>query len=333
MRKGILLRWTPLVLGAVLFCAAPVHAKEPYKVRLAYSSASATESALWFAKEGGSLAKYGINATLTRIRGSSTVVQAMLSGNIQISQIGGSAVVDADLNGADLITVATIVRHFVFILFSNPDIKSVKDLKGKAIGASRFGSISDFAGRFALQTYGLRPGKDVSVLQTGGPTASVAALKTGRIQAVALTAPATIQARKLGLRPLLDISKIKADFPFNGVVTSRGYLSGHRDVVLSFLKGYIAGAVHAMKDPAFAKKVLAKYFQSNDPDVLNESYNWIVKQNFSIPPYPAVQGFSTILQAIETRNPKAREAKPQDFIDSDLVNELVRSGFIKNLEQ
>lgn len=298
------------------------------KVRVARASDSATESAIWFAKEGRTFEKHGLFVELIRLQGSSLVVSTMLAGEIPISQIGAAAVVDSDLGGADLTIVASIIRNFVFNIFSRPDIEQMGDLRGKVMGVTRYGAISDFAARFALAKSGLQAEKDVAIVQTGGAVESLAALNSNRIQAVALTAPATIRARKLGLKMLLDISKIEANFPFNGVVTRRSYLKSHEDLMRRFLKAYVEGVALAKKDPVFAKKTMAKYFKSDDREILNESYEWIVKQNFSLPPYPAIPGIATILKSVEARNPKARTMKAEDFVDMRLIQELDKSGFI-----
>lgn len=78
---------------------------------------------------------------------------------------------------------------------------------------------------------------------------------------------------------------------------------------------------------------LAKYFKSNDRGVLDESYEWIVRQNFSLPPYPAVQGLATILKSVEARNPKAKTMKPEDFVDMRYIQEIDKSGFISDLSK
>ena len=333
MGKKIYLALATVIL--LLTFSSPSRGQEEKldKVRVARASDSATEAALWFTKEGGFFEKQGISAELIRLQGSSLVVSTMLAGEIALSQIGAAAVVDSGLAGGDLTMVATIVRNFVFYIFSRPEIEHVTDLKGKAMGTSRYGAISDFAARFALTKYGLQPEKDVAILQTGGPAESVAALNANRIQAVALTAPATVQARKLGLRALLDISKIEANFPFNGIVVRRSFLRSNEGLVRRFLKAYIEGVVAAKKDPVFAKKVLAKYFKSDDREILDESYEWIVRQNFSLPPYPAVQGLTTILKSVEARNPKARTMKPEDFVDMRYIQEIDKSGFISDLSK
>jgi NitT/TauT family transport system substrate-binding protein len=328
MRRNICAGLTILTLA---LAPATGRAQEKLdKIRVARASDSATEAALWFTKEGGFFEKHGISAELIRFQGSSLVVSTMLAGEIAVSQIGAAAVVDADLAGGDLTNVATIIRNFVFYIFSRPEIERMADLKGKAMGTSRYGAISDFAARFALTKNGLQPEKDVAILQTGGPSESVAALNANRIQAVALTAPATIRARKLGLRPLLDISKIEANFPFNGIVVRKSFLKNNGDLMRRFMMAYIEGVALAKKDAAFAKKVMAKYFKSDDREILDESYDWIVKQNFTLPPYPAVPGLATILTSVAERNPKAKSMKPEDFVDMAIVQELDKSGFIAN---
>jgi hypothetical protein len=55
----------------------------------------------------------------------------------------------------------------------------------------------------------------------------------------------------------------------------------------------------------------------------------IIKDGFSIPPYPA--GIGSLLESLEKQSPKAKAAKPDDFIDSRLVRELEQSGFIKSV--
>ena len=333
MEKKACLALPAFIVVLVFSALASGQEEKLDKIRVARASDSATESALWFTKEGGFFEKQGISVELIRLQGSSLVVSTMLAGEIALSQIGAAAVVDSGLAGGDLTIVATVIRNFVFYIFSRPEIERITDLKGKAMGTTRYGAISDFAARFALAKYGLQPEKDVAILQTGGPSESVAALNANRIQAVALTAPATVRARKLGLKPLLDISKIEANFPFNGIVVRRSFLKSNEGIVRRFLKAYIEGVALAKRDPVFAKKVMAKYFKSDDREILDESYDWIVRQNMTLPPYPAIPGLATILKAVEARNPKARTMKPEDFVDTRLVQELDKSGFIADTAQ
>lgn len=331
MKKTIFVLWVSLMLAAISFSLSPAQEKKLDKIRVGGGSAGATQMGLWLAKEAKLYEKYGIGAEVISIPGSSLALQAMLSGEVPILQLGGAASVQANLSGADTVIIATIVRRFLFSIFSRPGVDKMEDLKGKVFGTTRFGTLSELASRFALQKYGIDPERDITMIQTGGQPETVAALATGKIQAAALTPPATLRARKLKLRELLDMSKLEAEVHANGVVTTRRYLKSHEDVVRRFLKAYIEGAALAQKDKGFAFKVMAKYFRTEDREILEESYDSVIKTNFSLPPYPSVQGIATLLQFIERQNPKARGAKPEDFVDSRFVKELDQSGFIKSV--
>jgi NitT/TauT family transport system substrate-binding protein len=137
-------------------------------------------------------------------------LQAMLSGEVPIIQLGGAASIQANLAGADTVIVASILTKFLFSIFSRPEITKIADLKGKVFGATRFGTLSDFASRFALEKSGLDPEREITMVQTGGQPETLAALLTGRVQAAALSVPAILRAKKANMRELLDMAKLEA---------------------------------------------------------------------------------------------------------------------------
>jgi NitT/TauT family transport system substrate-binding protein len=292
-------------------------------------SASATQMSLWLAKEGNYYEKNGLNVEVISIPGSSLALQAMLSGELPIIQAGGAGPIQTALSGADTVIIATIAKKFNWWIFSQPNIKRMEDLKGKVFGTTRFGTQSDLASRIALRRHGIDPERDITMVQTGGPAETVSAMMTGKVHAAAITPPATLQARKVKLKELLDLSKLDVEYHVNGLVTTRRFLKTNEDVVRRFLKAYIEGAARGQNDKAFAIKTMAKYFRTDDRELLEETYELIIKTGFSIPPYPA--GIAGLLQGLENQFPKAKGAKPEDFIDNRLVRELDQSGFIKSV--
>lgn len=331
MKKNCLALSFGLILAAGSLSTAPAQEKKLDKIRVGGGSASATQMSMWLAKEGGFYEKNGLAAEVISIPGSSLALQAMLAGELPIIQLGGAASIQANLSGADSVIVATIVRKFLFSIFARPGIERMEDLRGKVFGATRFGTLSDLASRFALRAYGIDPERDITMVQTGGPAETVTAMAAGKVHAAAISPPATLQARKLKLKELLDLSKLDAEYHVNGVVTSRRYLKSHEDVVRRFLKAYIEGAARGQKDKNFALKAMGKYFRTDDKEILEESYETVIKSNFSIPPYPSIQGIASLLQGLEKQNPKAKGAKPEEFSDSRLIRELDQSGFIKSV--
>jgi NitT/TauT family transport system substrate-binding protein len=298
------------------------------KFRTGGGSASATQMSLWLAKEGNYYEKNGLNVEVISIPGSSLAIQAMLSGELPIIQAGGTGPIQVNLSGTDTVIIATVAKKFTWWIFSQPNIQRMEDLKGKIFGTTRFGTQSDLASRIALRRYGIDPDHDITMVQTGGPAETLAAIVAGKIHAAAVSPPATLQARKLKLRELLDLSKLDVEYHVNGLVTTRRFIKSNEDVVRRFLKAYIEGAVRGQKDKAFAMKTMGKYFRTDDREVLEESYELVIK-GFNVPPYPA--GIGSLIQDLEKQFPKAKGTKPEDFTDSRLVRELDQSGFIKSL--
>jgi NitT/TauT family transport system substrate-binding protein len=303
--------------------------KKLERIRVGGGSASAAQMSIWLAKEGNYYDKQGLNVEVISIPGSSLAIQAMLSGELPIIQAGGAGPIQAAISGTDTVVIATIAKKFNWWIFAQPNISRMEDLRGKVFGTTRFGTQSDLASRIALRKAGIDPERDITMVQTGGPSETISAMVAGKVHAAAISPPATMQARRVKLKDLMDLSNLDVEYHVNGVVTTRKYLKTNEDTVRRFLRAYIEGAVRGMKDKAFAMKTMGRYFRTDDRDLLEETYEMSIKTGFSVPPYPA--GIASLLQELEKTSPKAKGAKPEDFTDSRLVRELDQSGFIKSV--
>ena len=95
------------------------------------------------------------------------------------------------------------------------------------------------------------------------------------------------------------------------------------------LKAYIAAIDRIQADKTFAKKVLSKYMQTTDNDVLEYSYN-AANPIFKTPPYPTVEGIRSTLDFLAEKDPKVKQAQVRDFADLSLLDEIERSEVRKN---
>src|SRR4249920_4243329 len=101
---------------------APAQEKKLEKIRVGGGSASTTQMSLWLAKEGNFYDKHGLNVEAVSIPGSSLALQAMLSGELPVIQLGGAASIQANLAGADTVIIATFVKKFLFWVYAVPGI-------------------------------------------------------------------------------------------------------------------------------------------------------------------------------------------------------------------
>jgi len=322
------------ILAVVAFIVAasssPAHAQLE-RVTLGYPATAMSHFPAFVGREFGQFRDEGLDVQLVRVSGN-VVVAALLAGELGYTTSGDGTVRSAVL-GLPIKMLAAIGVKPSLSLIVRPEIKTVADLKGKAIAISTPGTTTDFIAREIVKHYGLNPERDITMVQTAGPAETVAAIASGKIHAAALSPPATLQAKKAKLRELLDMSKLDAEYHINGVVTTRKFLKTNEDTVRRFMRAYTEAAVRGQRDKAFAVRAMARIFRSDDRELLDESYDLIIKPNFVVPPHPSVAGVASLLKGLEPSSPKAKGSKAEDHVDGRIVRELEQSGFIKLLQQ
>jgi NitT/TauT family transport system substrate-binding protein len=281
--------------------------------------------------DGGYFKKYGLDVKPLVMSGSSTAISAMLSGEVSFITIAGSGIINAYLAGRDAVMIAGTVNYAPYELVVSKDIKKMEDLKGKKLGIARFGGSADFLARWALEKYGLKPGKDVVILQTGGNPERLAAVANGAIQATLLEQSFAYRARKEGLNTLVDYSTVGLDYQHSGIGTTKSYIDKNHDLTISFLKGMIEGIHRMKKDRAFGIKVIERHLRIDDPETLRIAYDYNVPTLPDVP-YVNLKGMKFLLDTIAESNPKAAKVKPEDVGDNGPMHEIEASGFIKQIE-
>jgi hypothetical protein len=78
-------------------------------------------------------------------------------------------------------------------------------------------------------------------------------------------------------------------------------------------------------------RILAKYLRINDREYLEAQYEENANKLYPKKPYPTVAGVKTILESLAPREPKAKVAKPEQFVDLSIIGELDQTGFIENI--
>ncbi len=313
--------------------SAPAATAAPLpRVRVAYTSDSSSELPAQVADEAGLFAKYGLDVSVERIGGgSSKVLQVMLAGDLELAQVGGTAVVDAYLAGADPVYIAAHLPVLLLTVYAAPGVERVEDLRGKTMSMTRAGTISDFAARYAIAHGGLQPEVDVGLVPTGGNTETLAALQSGNVQAGVLSPPFDVAARKLGFHELVNLPSLGLAFPHNGLLARRDFLDEHPDAVQRYMRAYVEAIARIKQDKPFTLQVMQKYLGTDDPETLESGYEAYGGRYLARAPYPTVAQFQSILDFVAQRDPRARELTLDRMIDDRFVRALDQEGFIDGL--
>ena len=135
-------------------------------------------------------------------------IAALLAGETQFADIGGSQTLAAAANGADLTILGIIGPKFPFLFMVPATIQGADDLRGKNVGVSTIGDSSDIATRLALPRLGLDPNADVTIVATGSSQNRRTALLNGALQAGMSTMPEEPQPGAQGFHTLVDLTAL-----------------------------------------------------------------------------------------------------------------------------
>jgi NitT/TauT family transport system substrate-binding protein len=310
-------------------CLETSHAAQLDAVNLSYSALVPSGAPFWIAQELKLFEKEGLKTQMLYINAAPRVMAAILAGDVQISLSGVSPLVSAYAQGNDPVAIAGTVNQINVSVFARPEIRGAEDLRGKRIGITRFGGLTDFSAQYALKKWGLQPAKDVAVIQIGDASALMGAMAGNAIQAATLQPPSTILAAQLRYRELLDLSKSGLEYQNTVVLTTRSLLKRSPDMFRKFLRAYSAALAvfHKQKDTAIG--VIARYLKGMDPLVLEKSYEayraWVPEI-----PYLNRPGMEAAI-ALTPAGGKEKEIRYSDIVDESMVRELEQQGFYRAL--
>lgn len=293
-------------------------------------SITPSNSTVLAAVDGGYFKKHGLDVKPIVMAGSTTAIAAMLSGEVNFITIAASGLINAHLAGRDAVLIAGIVNFAPYELIVGKGIERLEDLRGKRVGIARFGGSADFLARWALEKNGLKPGKDVIIMQIGGNPERLAAVSQGAIQATLLEQAFAYQAKKAGFRSLLDYAGAGLDYQHSAIGTTKSFIDKNRELVGRFMKGLVEGIHRFKTDAAFGKKVIERHLKVPDSDTINAAYDYY-SSHTDLLPYVNLKGVKFALDGIVESNPKARNVKPEDIGDNSIVKEIEASGFVKQI--
>ena len=194
-RRRRMKRLLVLLVLSVLFqipSGTAIHAQTLKKIKIGYPSLSFRQSNVWVAREHGLFNKYGLEVEPILFRGGQVATQALVSGDPPIVNIG--TVVQATIQGHNLVLVAAVETKYDLIIFARPGITQLEQLKGKRIGITGFNSATHYA-TIILARHLNADLKEFILLPSGLDTERIASVNAGRIDATYVATSAAPIAR------------------------------------------------------------------------------------------------------------------------------------------
>jgi ABC-type nitrate/sulfonate/bicarbonate transport system substrate-binding protein len=310
-----------LVWGFFFFFFISTHcdAAETRKITFGYSTLGPAGTGLWMAKEIGAFEKHGIDADLIFISAGPIVVQALIGGDLQAGLAATNAVVAAVSGGAPLVSVMSLINRPYYRLWVQPEITRIEELRGKTLGVSRFGAVTDNLTRILLRKYKLEGA--VNIRQLGGTTEMGAAFQQRQI------AGAVISVLRVNapMRMLVDLSELDIQYSNIVIALTRDFYRRSPQTAEGIIRAYAEGVAATHEQKANALKVIAKYTRLKDEKVINSLYSDAVK---FLERVPRVEPES-IAPIVEFMGKKPIPI--ETIADNSIIDRLTREGYFERL--
>ena len=316
------------IISGALFAPAPASAAD--KLLVIYTARVMSQAYPWIAEEAGLFKKYDLEIPLVFVTPGAPAVAAILSGDSEVAVTGAASITRPFVQGnKDPVIIGGIKSLLTHSIVAKPDIKRPEQLKGKRIGVSRIGSNPHYFAVQALRHYGI-DSREVSYIQAGGAPETLAALVAQGIDAAVLTVPTDAQALKLGYHYVIYGPDLKIAYAATTFTTRRSIVAKREPVLGRFLRAMAESAKIMHTDKEYVYKILGKYLRIDDRKLLESSYNVEIK---ALEPRLAIklEGLQSTLDEIAPVDPRAKNVRPQEMVDTRYLDEMGKSGFFDQI--
>ena len=317
-----------LILGILFSGSLPLRANAE-AFRVGYPSLATGFAASWVTADKGIWKRHGLDVELIFLRGGSRTVAALIGGSVDFVLGSDLGITTAILQGASLTRVGVTTNTLGYSIVVQPNIKSIRDLKGKIIGITPGRDAAYARVVKLLRDNGMDSNKDVTFLSVGdgGPAARVAALSTGVIHASMFTPPSDMISEKAGMRILsrIDVANVAG-----GLNTTTAFIQKNRSQALRFLRGYMEGIRYLKSNKDESLKIFSKYVRNPDLGIMAYLYDEI-SSRAEKDLRPQSDAVRALLDLAALDFSQAKRLTEKDNWDLSLIDEIVKSGFVEQL--
>ena len=308
----------------------PKAGERPTTLRISTCAVSGGFVHLYTALDNGLFDKYGFKVENIFIRGSAQNLTALATDEVQFTYCAADGTIPGMATGIDVKLVASPLVKLPYVLVARKEIKRSEDLKGKSMGIARVGDLSDRLSRAVVKKFGFAPDA-VTIRPIGGSQGErYQAMAANVVQAVIITPPLDVRAKNEGYNVLYRLINLNLPFIYSSLHTSHKMLRERPEIVQRMVAAF-AEIVHFVeKNPDKAKASIAKAMRTKDEEALQSSYDVYAKE---ILDRTMVVPGKSVVEAIDL----ARESgtvvrrKPEEIYDNTFVQNLEKSGFLKEI--
>ncbi len=299
---------------------------EPYPITAGYATIGQGAGPMIVTERAGLFTKHGLRVETRLMRGAIGVVRGLMSGEIQFGNLAAPALLRSVLvEGADLaFLTGGINQQF---LMGRPGIASLKDLAHGRLGLVGDGGLNDLLIYFIKDELDRKGLRDIRLAPiSGGSREALIKLLSRECDAVVITPPEAIEAKRKACPFLVDFGDYGLNYALGGIAARRSYIKDHEEVARKFVKAYVEGMHRYRTDREFTVGVQQEYSGIRDRSIAEETYD-MTQPGMPRHPSPVLPALKVALEIMSRQLPKAAGADPLQFVDGRFIREIENEGF------
>src|SRR5258706_3287758 len=320
MTWGILhTRYLVFLLG--LFSSSPIaFGQTPEKAIIAHTSESISLAPLLYGIEKGFYRREGVDLDFRILR--TDLASAAMVGSREVDYMysAGTALRVA-ARGLPIKVVAYTLKNILFYLMSQPNLKTIPELKGKKIAVALPSDTGGLATKATLKAFGLDPDKDVTYIAIGAASTRLAAMEARSIEATIMPVPWNIRMKQSCFNELAFAGNYLKE-PLTGFSASVEKLEKNPQQVRKVLRGFLRSMKSFRQDKRDAVEFIARRFRL-DGTVAEESYK-IVLQSLSEDGTIAQASLQEFFDSVRKEPGVKKQITLADLVDFRILREAAK---------
>jgi ABC-type nitrate/sulfonate/bicarbonate transport system substrate-binding protein len=203
--------------------------------------------------------------------------------------------VSATLRGLPSKAVWFASDMLIYSLMARPEIKTLKELRGKRIDLTGLNSTSEMALKISLETVGENP-KDFVLVPLAGAQ-YMAALEAGTIEAAQLNPPLVYYAKRKGFRELLDAGPY-VKMPLGGITVSQSAIQNYPAEVKRVLKSLQLAKRMSLEEKDRTVDLMVRMLKVDHETAVEAFGDY--RRTISVTGVPSREGIEQIIKSVQS---------------------------------
>jgi NitT/TauT family transport system substrate-binding protein len=313
--KTIHLRLVAIVVSLFALRADIVHAE---KIIFAYPSPSTSFLPLVVAQKKGFFDLENLQPELVQIR-PAVAIPGLTIGSVDYTTVLGSSIA-ARMRGVPLVITGVFADKPMDFLVGSKGIVAPRELKGKIVGISAFGTATHFLTVRVLKAVGLDPDKDVTLRAVGDEGLRLQALGTGLVHASLLGSQGAIQGEKEGLKVIVAAADVIESLPFAGVTTTVTKLKENPQQIKKVLRAGLKGLRYVQDNRPGTIDVIQSWYRV-EREVAGATYD-LARKSYSTNGEVSEKGVLLSMEFARSSGKFEKETSPSEIVDFNLLREV-----------